>query len=478
MATMSLASIAIGASAADNNAVFDEHETTLCYNGQALVINIPVRVTTANANELFTLNYDNGGQIETVTVTNGEVTNGIYNIKRTLSMAATDNHSELTCKLLSISTQKDGTKELDDTYYIHLYAVPSPEIMTDAKICGLSTELKANEKWSDISTYAWEVSEGTLTNADQATATLSIPKQTTITATLTETTGGKCVNTVSKTITMQRTPQGSITLADNVFGEDSVVICSSLPNETNLDFGATVNLLGNAPFSVETTDGTKFSGLTLGDNDINLKAVKTDNISISDITDRNGCHATEAERQGLVRVKDRKPMPVAPTDTALHENNKDIKIGITLTEPQNSYELVAAEDIEDYTISYSYPGEGNTVVKTNMNGLHNFYYVETNNEGNACEERVRVTIMVRAVADAPNGFSPNGDGQNDYLVIDGLTEENHVMVFDAMGKVVFECQNYHNDWSAEGVEDGYYTYVAEGKGMKTFKETLVIKRTK
>ena len=78
----------------------------------------------------------------------------------------------------------------------------------------------------------------------------------------------------------------------------------------------------------------------------------------------------------------------------------------------------------------------------------------------------------------PNGFSPNGDGHNDHLVIEGLPAENHVTVFDSRGKIVFEKDNYRNDWDAQGVNDGYYVYVFKGNGVKTTKETLAIKRSK
>jgi hypothetical protein len=42
--------------------------------------------------------------------------------------------------------------------------------------------------------------------------------------------------------------------------------------------------------------------------------------------------------------------------------------------------------------------------------------------------------------------------------------------------MVYEKENYRNDWKAEGLDDGYYMYVLEGQGIKTLKESLVIKR--
>ncbi|MEZ4959771.1 MAG: gliding motility-associated C-terminal domain-containing protein [Saprospiraceae bacterium] len=51
-----------------------------------------------------------------------------------------------------------------------------------------------------------------------------------------------------------------------------------------------------------------------------------------------------------------------------------------------------------------------------------------------------------------NGFSPNGDGVNDFFKIDGIgAYPNHnIMVFNRWGNKVFQTKNYRNDW------DGYW----------------------
>ena len=77
----------------------------------------------------------------------------------------------------------------------------------------------------------------------------------------------------------------------------------------------------------------------------------------------------------------------------------------------------------------------------------------------------------------PNAISPNGDGKNDKLIIEGMPVNNLFMVLDERGKEVFKRANYRNDWGAEELEDGYYIYIFKGEGVKTVKEMLVIKRT-
>lgn len=60
----------------------------------------------------------------------------------------------------------------------------------------------------------------------------------------------------------------------------------------------------------------------------------------------------------------------------------------------------------------------------------------------------------------PNVFTPNGDGNNEYFVIEnGQYYENTLSVFNRWGQEVFESKNYRNSWRATDVPDGTYYYV-------------------
>lgn len=59
----------------------------------------------------------------------------------------------------------------------------------------------------------------------------------------------------------------------------------------------------------------------------------------------------------------------------------------------------------------------------------------------------------------PNVFTPNGDGQNDRFEIEGiLSTTNTVKVFNRWGQVVFEANNYRNNWGAADIPAGTYFY--------------------
>jgi gliding motility-associated-like protein len=88
----------------------------------------------------------------------------------------------------------------------------------------------------------------------------------------------------------------------------------------------------------------------------------------------------------------------------------------------------------------------------------------------------------------PTGFSPNGDGVNDKLVIDGI--ENYpgavLRIYNTWGDLVFEQSDYKNDWDAKAnvknvVGAGklpagtYYMYLDLKKSKKGKATFLIIK---
>jgi gliding motility-associated-like protein len=60
----------------------------------------------------------------------------------------------------------------------------------------------------------------------------------------------------------------------------------------------------------------------------------------------------------------------------------------------------------------------------------------------------------------PNVFSPNGDGSNDRFVIPNVQyHRNRLKIFNRWGMLVYEMENYKNQWSGTGLLEGTYYYV-------------------
>ncbi|MBL8002178.1 MAG: choice-of-anchor L domain-containing protein [Flavobacteriales bacterium] len=78
-----------------------------------------------------------------------------------------------------------------------------------------------------------------------------------------------------------------------------------------------------------------------------------------------------------------------------------------------------------------------------------------------CNKAVSDVVSVESGCEIiiPNVFSPNGDGKNDYFVIEGITgTRNTVKIFNRWGRIVYEATNYRNQWDGDNLSDGTYFY--------------------
>jgi gliding motility-associated-like protein len=76
-------------------------------------------------------------------------------------------------------------------------------------------------------------------------------------------------------------------------------------------------------------------------------------------------------------------------------------------------------------------------------------------------------------------ITPNGDGDNDVFYVKNIiyVSSNEVLIWDQFGNIVFEKQNYDNQWTAKELPDGVYLYkVSDFDRNITYKGKLVIKR--
>ncbi len=69
----------------------------------------------------------------------------------------------------------------------------------------------------------------------------------------------------------------------------------------------------------------------------------------------------------------------------------------------------------------------------------------------------------------PNVITPNGDGINDYFVIDYALKQpnNQLIVLNRWGNVVFEMEAYDNTWDGNELHDGVYFYMYNSDTKKS-----------
>lgn len=70
-------------------------------------------------------------------------------------------------------------------------------------------------------------------------------------------------------------------------------------------------------------------------------------------------------------------------------------------------------------------------------------------------------MVVPAEVSTPNVITPNDDGINDLLAFEYLEfyPENHLLILNRWGTVVYEQDGYMNNWNGENFTDGVYFYV-------------------
>jgi gliding motility-associated-like protein len=78
-----------------------------------------------------------------------------------------------------------------------------------------------------------------------------------------------------------------------------------------------------------------------------------------------------------------------------------------------------------------------------------------NNEAQAAVDII--TLFV------PNVFTPNGDGVNDTFEIIGIEtfKTKKLYVFNRLGNEVYRSEDYQNDWTGNGLNEGTYFYYLE-----------------
>ncbi len=368
-------------------------------------------------------------------------------------------------------------------------------ILGDSRACGFDYELSTNPGWASVSTYEWSVS-----NTDQYTiegngntATLSQIRNAdrgsnvkTTNVTVIQTVGGVCQASYTKEVTLMGRPDATLSLDEEKYPEGAILICTNADeaDDQGRRFSALVDLIGDGPMTVTLSTGDR---ATFGNIDEGVKVFanayvdKAGRVTITKVVDDNGCvsdSSTPDLIHGGVSVTDRTPQPGFATDSIFTREVK-IDLSVDATDDTDSFSW----GIKSRGYDSGIDGWGTqSTAWSNMAGRVDYYVVETmagdalTGQPECPSDTAFIAVYFDMPLRYPNAISPNGDNVNDKLVIEGLPANNTLFVYDGRGKKVYEKVNYRNQWSADGLDDGYYAYVLKGDGISTIKETLAIKR--
>jgi gliding motility-associated-like protein len=171
-----------------------------------------------------------------------------------------------------------------------------------------------------------------------------------------------------------------------------------------------------------------------------------------------------------------------------------ITVNITSTSPTDftsndgAVTAVVSGGSPGYDYQWTGPVDGNTPVLNNIpSGTYTLFVTDEN----GCQESELITLL--PIIDGVTCYqglsviTPNEDGLNDFLIIACVLDDpNHLYIFNRQGGLVWETNDYHNNWDGvdeddEEVPDGGYLWVLEvtkpGNIRQLYKGTVNVLRT-
>ncbi|MFC3199947.1 gliding motility-associated C-terminal domain-containing protein [Parapedobacter deserti] len=139
-----------------------------------------------------------------------------------------------------------------------------------------------------------------------------------------------------------------------------------------------------------------------------------------------------------------------------------------VVQPRNGTVFVNSDGSITYTSNIGFVGEDTFIYEiTDESGLKDF-------------ATVRMTIAEAELL-IPNAVTPNGDGKNDFFVIQGLEnyDNGDLTIFNRWGDEVYRSRSYRQNWDATGVAEGtyYYRLLLTKDGVETIhKGWVLVKR--
>ncbi|MES2747016.1 MAG: gliding motility-associated C-terminal domain-containing protein [Bacteroidota bacterium] len=318
----------------------------------------------------------------------------------------------------SVQTLLNGCISGSSSVTVQVVPLPNAGSNSTMSYCGsqntidlftlLNGNYDANGVWSTLST------SGILTN-NMWNATGVGPGVYQFTHTVT----GSCATPVSAivTITLQPIPQVPIASVNPVVCDASQLqlFATSIPNATYQWSGP--------------------NGFTSGVQNPIINTVSALN---------NGTYTVSALQNGCPSGSSSVIVQVAPTpEFAIEFNCIDNVAVLSATPIQNSFD--AATALYQWTNTDGFSSSANPVTITGE-AVGTYTLTVTNTDGCFTTNTIDVAATLCAI---PIGISPNNDGLNDSFDLSGFSDITSVKIFNRYGMVVFEQDNYVNEWMGQ-----------------------------
>jgi gliding motility-associated-like protein len=229
-------------------------------------------------------------------------------------------------------------------------------------------------------------------------------------------------NTVEATINIMDYLDPEISVDENIF------ICPGSSAQAEA-----ICVLGLAPYDYEWSSGQNTSTVTFNPGDAGDYTV----------TATDYCGGTASAN---TTVEEPDPLELEPDqELCLGVSTDALVYGGTLP-----YYFVYSEDslilLDNGGFEAIYPGVYDVLI------------------GDDCGEELEISLVFNECNTIiPNVFTPNNDSKNDFFFIMGIEgfPNSRLVIYNRWGNLVFESNNYRNNWDGAGAAEGTYYYVFE-----------------
>jgi gliding motility-associated-like protein len=153
-----------------------------------------------------------------------------------------------------------------------------------------------------------------------------------------------------------------------------------------------------------------------------------------------------------------------------------VKANVTESAPVGTYAVTALNSpVSGYFALFS-DGLFNYISDSTYKGIVKFKYLicsqtcsavcDTGEVRILVKERIKPPVDTTTEVDIPNAITPNGDGKNDFFVIDNIEKftKSELTVFNRWGEILYRSKAYNGQWggtnqNGEPLAEGTYYYI-------------------
>ena len=171
-------------------------------------------------------------------------------------------------------------------------------------------------------------------------------------------------------------------------------------------------------------------------------------------------------------------LPIIPKGNSLSLEmtaGDSIKANVTESAPVGTYSVTALDNPPSGRFALFSNGTFEYISDSTFKGIIKFRYLICSQTCAMVCDTGSVRILVKekikppvkdTIAEIPNAITPNGDGKNDFFVIDDLDKfpKNELTVFNRWGDILYRSKPYNSDWNGtnqngQALPEGTYYYV-------------------